>query len=42
MGATYAAILARLERRGWTRSGPAGVSLPAWQKLWIALRYGLA
>jgi presqualene diphosphate synthase len=41
MGATYAAILARLERRGWSRSDER-VSLPAWQKLWLALRYGVA
>lgn len=40
MGATYAAVLARLERRGWNRLGErAGLSRP--QKLWIALRYGL-
>jgi phytoene synthase len=41
MGATYAAILARLERRGWDGTG-ARIRLPAWQKLWLALRYGLA
>jgi phytoene synthase len=41
MGATYAAILSRLERRGWSRHAER-VSLPAWQKLWLALRYGLA
>ena len=41
MGATYAAILSRLERRGWSRLDER-VSLPAWQKLWLALRYGLA
>ena len=41
MGATYAAILSRLERRGWSRADER-VSLPAWQKLWLALRYGLA
>ncbi|HEX4173443.1 MAG TPA: presqualene diphosphate synthase HpnD [Acetobacteraceae bacterium] len=41
MGATYAAILARLERQGWS-SLQQRVSLPAWQKLWLALRYGLA
>ena len=41
MGATYAAILSRLERRGWSRHDER-VSLPAWQKLWLALRYGLA
>ncbi len=41
MGATYAALLARLEWRGWSQ--PAGrVSLPKWQKLWLALRHGLA
>jgi presqualene diphosphate synthase len=40
MGATYAAILARLERRGWSRPDER-VSLPAWQKLWLALRYGV-
>jgi presqualene diphosphate synthase len=40
MGATYAAVLARLERRGWQRvEQPA--PLPKWQKLWIALRHGL-
>ncbi len=38
MGATYAAILARLERRGWDRLDlPAKV--PKWHKLLIALRY---
>ena len=41
MGATYAAILARLERRGWARLDER-VSLPVWQKLWVAVRYGLA
>jgi squalene synthase HpnD len=40
MGATYAAILARLERRGWDRPEQR-VSLPRWRKLWLALRYGL-
>jgi phytoene synthase len=40
MGATYAALLARLERRGW-RFPAKRVSLPVWQKLWLALRYGL-
>jgi phytoene synthase len=40
MGATYAAVLAGLERRGWDRlDQPAG--LPKWRKLWIALRHGL-
>ena len=41
MGATYAAILARLERRGWARLD-VPVRLPKWQKLWIAARYGLS
>jgi phytoene synthase len=41
MGATYAAILSRLERRGWSPTDER-VSLPAWQKLWLALRYGVA
>jgi phytoene synthase len=40
MGATYAALLARLQRQGW-RLPARRVSLPAWQKLWLALRYGL-
>ena len=40
MGATYAAILARLERRGWDRlDRPA--KLTRLGKLWIAVRYGL-
>ena len=41
MGATYAAILARLERTGW-RQPHRRVALPAWRKFWLALRYGLA
>jgi squalene synthase HpnD len=41
MGATYAAVLSRLERRGWSQPEKR-VSLPAWQKLWLALRYGVA
>jgi presqualene diphosphate synthase len=41
MGATYAAILSRLERRGWSLPSHR-VSLPAWQKLWLAVRYGMA
>lgn len=41
MGATYAAILARIERRGWDRLAERA-SLPKWQKLWLALRHGLA
>jgi phytoene/squalene synthetase len=39
MGATYSAILARLERRGWS-AADRRVSLPRWQKLWLAIRYG--
>jgi len=38
MGATYAALLARLERQGWAHPA-ARVSLPVWQKLWIAMRH---
>jgi presqualene diphosphate synthase len=38
MGATYAAILRRIERRGWDRPGER-VSLPKWEKIWIAVRY---
>ena len=40
MGATYAAILGRLKRRGWERLSEP-VWLPSWQKLWLALRFGL-
>ncbi len=40
MGATYAAVLDRLERRGWERLDVAA-KLAKWRKLWIALRYGL-
>jgi phytoene synthase len=40
MGATYAAILSRLERRGWSRLDERA-SLPLWHKLWLAARYGL-
>ena len=40
MKETYAAILARLERRGWKQIDQP-VSVPSWQKLWLALRYGL-
>ena len=40
MGATYAAILARLEQRGWQNLNQR-VSLPKWQKIYLALRYGL-
>ena len=40
MGATYAALLGRLERRGWERLDPP-VALPKWQKLWLAVRYAV-
>ncbi|MGA3397821.1 MAG: presqualene diphosphate synthase HpnD [Acetobacteraceae bacterium] len=40
MGATYAAILSRLEQRGWSRLDQRA-GLPGWQKLWLVLRYGL-
>lgn len=40
MAATYAAILARLERRGWRRLNEP-VSLPKMRKVWLALRYGV-
>jgi len=39
MGAVYADILARLEKRGWRRIDDR-VSVPAPLKLWYALRYG--
>jgi phytoene synthase len=40
MGASYAAILDRLETRGWDRLAEP-VHVPKWRKIWIALRYGL-
>jgi phytoene synthase len=40
MGATYAAVLARLERRGW-RELRRPAKVPKWMKLWIVLRHGL-
>ena len=40
MGATYAAILDRLERRAWQQPDRR-VSLPAWQKLWLLVRYAI-
>lgn len=40
MGATYAAILRRLEKRGWQRLD-VPVKLSKWEKLWLLLRYGL-
>ena len=38
MGATYAALLRRLRRRGWTRLDQP-VRVPKWEKLWIAARF---
>ena len=38
MGASYAALLDRLEARGWARLAEP-VRVPKWQKLWIAARY---
>jgi phytoene synthase len=38
MGASYLAILDRLETRGWQRLGEP-VRVPKWQKLWIAARH---
>ena len=40
MGATYAAILAELERAAW-RHPERRVSLPAWRKLWLVCRHGI-
>ncbi|MBV8589113.1 MAG: presqualene diphosphate synthase HpnD [Acetobacteraceae bacterium] len=40
MGATYAALLDRLEQRGWEHPAER-VVLPTWQKLWIAARYAV-
>ena len=40
MGATYAALLDRMAEQGWDHP-ERRVSLPKWQKLWIALRYAL-
>ncbi len=40
MGATYAALLDRMQRRGWSQPESA-VRLPKWQKLWIALRFAM-
>lgn len=40
MGETYAAILGCLEQSGW-RDPAVRVSLPAWRKLWLLVRYGL-
>lgn len=38
MGATYAALLDRLQHRGWSNP-TTPVRLPKWQKLWIALKH---
>ncbi len=38
MAATYRALLSRIERRGWS-GDLARVSLPVWQKAWIALTH---
>jgi squalene synthase HpnD len=40
MAASYAAILRRLERRGWQHPEDR-VSVPKWEKLWIALRFAI-
>ena len=40
MAATYAAVLGRLERRGWTHLGER-VSVPAWEKFFILARFSL-
>jgi squalene synthase HpnD len=40
MGATYAALLTRLQQTGWAHPGQR-VSLPKWRKLWIMFRHGL-
>ena len=40
MGATYGAILGRLKTAGWADPS-LRVSLPKWQKIWLALRYSL-
>ena len=40
MAATYAAVLAAQERRGWDRP-TAKASVPAWRKLWLLARFVL-
>ncbi len=40
MGATYAALLARLRKRGWQRLD-LPVKLGKWRKLWLAFRHGV-
>jgi len=41
MGATYEALLGRLERAAWQRPEQR-IGLPAWQKLWLVLRHSWA
>lgn len=41
MGATYAALLSMLQRRGWQRLD-VPTRLPKWRKVLIAIRYGMA
>ncbi len=40
MGATYAAILRHLEKRGWHRRDEP-VKLSKWEKIWLLVRHGL-
>ncbi|MBW4091596.1 MAG: presqualene diphosphate synthase HpnD [Proteobacteria bacterium] len=40
MAATYAAVLAAQERRGWDRPAEKA-SVPAWRKLWLLARFAL-
>jgi squalene synthase HpnD len=40
MGASYAAILDRLEARGWNRLDEP-VKVAKWRKIWIAIRHGM-
>ena len=40
MGASYAAVLDRLEARGWNRLGEK-VKVPKWRKIWIVIRHGM-
>lgn len=40
MGATYSAILAECQRKGW-KSLQIRVGLPVWKKLWLACRHGV-
>jgi phytoene synthase len=41
MAATYRAVLAALQRRGWSRPAET-VRVPAWRKVLIAARYAVA